>query len=76
MNRRDRELLDKQLWGVSPRSPRAGSARVVALAVVFLVGLAAGDALFSPQHEGARTASIEGPISALIVDAGPSLSRR
>ena len=43
MNQRDQELLDKQLWGVSPGPPRNGGMISVAFVVVFLVGIAIGD---------------------------------
>jgi hypothetical protein len=48
MNRRDQELLDKQLWGVSPRSPveRTG-ALGLALVAAFLGGVSLGGFLFA-----------------------------
>ena len=45
MNQRDQELLDKQLWGVSPGPPRNGGMISVALVVVFLVGIVFGNIL-------------------------------
>ena len=47
MNQRDQELLDKQLWGVSPGPPRNGGMISVAFVVVFLVGIAIGDILLA-----------------------------
>jgi hypothetical protein len=42
MTRRDQELLDKQLWGVSSRSPQNGMTTLTIIAV-FLVGMGIGD---------------------------------
>jgi hypothetical protein len=44
MTRRDQELLDKQLWGVSSKSPHSGTITMIMIAV-FLVGLGTGDIL-------------------------------
>jgi hypothetical protein len=44
MTRRDQELLEKQLWGVSPRSPQNGIIILIVIAV-FLVGMGTGDIL-------------------------------
>jgi hypothetical protein len=47
MNRHDQELLDKQLWGVSSRSPQNGLLQngiiVLMMIAVFLVGMGIGD---------------------------------
>ena len=42
MTRRDQELLDKQLWGVSSRSPQNGMTTLTIVAV-FLAGMGIGD---------------------------------
>lgn len=42
MTRRDQELLDKQLWGVSSRSPQ-NSMAILMIVVVFLAGVGIGD---------------------------------
>ena len=42
MTRREQELLDKQLWGVSSRSPQNGMIILIIVAV-FLVGMGIGD---------------------------------
>jgi hypothetical protein len=42
MTRRDQELLDKQLWGVSSRSPQNGITILMIIAV-FLAGMGIGD---------------------------------
>ena len=48
MNRRDQELLDKQLWGMS-RRPRNGGIFALAFVTVFFVGLSIGGILFGPK---------------------------
>jgi hypothetical protein len=42
MTRRDQELLDKQLWGISSRSPQNGMA-ILMIVAVFLAGVGIGD---------------------------------
>jgi hypothetical protein len=42
MTRREQELLDKQLWGVSSKSPQDGIIILIIVAV-FLVGMGIGD---------------------------------
>ena len=42
MTRREQELLDKQLWGVSSKSPQDGMIILIIVAV-FLVGMGIGD---------------------------------
>ena len=42
MNRHEQELLEKQLWGVSSRSPQIGIT-VLMIVAVFLVGIGIGD---------------------------------
>ena len=42
MTRHDQELLDKQLWGVSSRSPQNGMA-ILMIVAVFLAGVGIGD---------------------------------
>ena len=49
MNQRDQELLDKQLWGVSP-SPRNDGIFCLAFVTVFLVGLSIGGLFVSKSH--------------------------
>jgi hypothetical protein len=56
MNQPDRELLDKQLWGVNSSPPRNGGIVGVAFVVVFLVGIAIGDILFAHESNANRVA--------------------
>jgi hypothetical protein len=51
MVQRDWELLDKELWGVSPSPPRDSGIIGLAFAAVFLVGIAIGGILFSHESK-------------------------
>jgi hypothetical protein len=42
MTRREQELLEKQLWGVSSKSPQDGMI-ILMIVAVFLVGIGIGD---------------------------------
>jgi hypothetical protein len=57
MNRRDRELLDKQMRSLSP--PRNDGVIAVMLAAMFLVGIALGSVVFPHQSEPTQIASME-----------------
>ena len=57
MDRRDQELLDKQLWGVSPSPPRDGNIIGVAFVAVFLAGIAIGENLFAYDSKRRQIAS-------------------
>jgi hypothetical protein len=57
MNQRDQELLDKQLWGVSPSPPWNGGIIGASFVVVFLVGIAIGNILFAHESKRMQTAS-------------------
>ena len=48
MTRRDQELLEKQLWGVSSR-PRQNGIITLTIVAVFLAGIVIGDILFAQQ---------------------------
>jgi hypothetical protein len=51
MDERDRELLDRQLWGASPSPPQRGGALGLAFVAVFLSGLTVGGFLFAHQSK-------------------------
>jgi hypothetical protein len=51
MDKRDQELLDKQLWGVSPSPPRNAGITGLEFAVVFLVGIVIGGVLFAHERK-------------------------
>ena len=53
MDKRDQELLDKQLWGVSRSSPDSGII-IIGLIAVFLVGIGIGDILSKTKQSNAN----------------------
>jgi hypothetical protein len=57
MDRRDRELLDKQMGRLS--APRNDGVIAVMFAVMFLVGMTLGSVLSEHETELAQIASIE-----------------
>ena len=54
MDKRDQELLDKQLWGGN-RSPPDSGIIIIALITVFLVGIGIGDILSKTKHASANS---------------------
>jgi hypothetical protein len=63
MDRRDKALLDKQLWGVDPHPPGLMGLVLVA---VFVGGIVIGSVLFARDYKQARVDSsdVTGSISA------------
>jgi hypothetical protein len=57
MDRRDQELLDKQMRRLS--SPRNDGVIVVLLAVMFVVGMTLGSVLSEPKTEPIQIASMD-----------------
>jgi hypothetical protein len=57
MTRHDQELLDKQLWGVSSRSPQSGII-VLMIIAVFLVGIGIGDILSKSKQANTHYAAL------------------
>jgi hypothetical protein len=57
MNRRDQELLDKQMRRLTP--PRSDGVIAVLLAAVFLVGVTLGSVLSEPKTEPIQIASMD-----------------
>jgi hypothetical protein len=57
MTRHDQELLDKQLWSVSSRSPQNGII-VLMIIGVFLVGLGAGGILSKTMQANTHYAAL------------------
>jgi hypothetical protein len=57
MNRRDQELLDKQMRGLTP--PRHEGVIALMLAAMFLVGMTLGSVLSPHQSAPTQIASIE-----------------
>ena len=57
MDKRDQELLDKQLWGVGEKPQPTGA--IVGFIIVFLVGLCIGDILSKIRQADPVLASID-----------------
>jgi hypothetical protein len=57
MNRHDQELLEKQLWGVSSRSPQNGIT-VLMIIAVFLVGIGIGDIVSKTNQANTHYAAL------------------
>ena len=57
MDKRDQELLDKQLWGVSSRSPQNGII-VLIIVAVFLVGMGIGDIVSKTEQANTHYAAL------------------
>ena len=57
MTRRDQELLEKQLWGVSSRSPQNGII-ILMIVAVFLVGMGIGDILSKTKQASTHYAAL------------------
>jgi hypothetical protein len=64
MNQRDLELLDKELWGVSPSPPRSGDiigavfvTAFLAGVTAFLAGIVIGGVLFTHDSKQTQIAS-------------------
>ena len=57
MTRRDQELLQKQLWGVSSKSPLDGIMTLIIVAV-FLVGMGIGDILSKTTQANTHYAAL------------------
>ena len=56
MDKRDQELLDKQLWGVSP-SPTHRGTIIIGLITVFLIGIGMGDILSKTKQANTTQAN-------------------
>jgi len=56
MNQRDLELLDKELWAVSPSPPRSRDIIGLALVTGFLAGIVIGGILF--KHNSSKQTQI------------------
>jgi hypothetical protein len=54
LDRHDKVLLDKQLWGVNPTPPSLAG---LALLAVFVGGIIIGSLLFAREHKQTRTVS-------------------
>jgi predicted membrane-bound spermidine synthase len=57
MNRHDKELLEKQLWGVSSRSPQNGII-ILMIVAVFLIGMGIGDIVSKAKQADTHYAAL------------------
>jgi len=72
MNRRDQELLDKQLWGMSPAPPpRYGGTLGLAIVVAFFGGLAVGGMLFAQKSNQPQTATHDAMLTLSLMNSAP-----
>jgi hypothetical protein len=77
MDRRDRELLSKQLRSYDRPGPDGAAS--MAMATVFFAGMVLGGMLFSlSTHDGARarTASNDAPAAISLLNGAPTVVRR
>lgn len=74
MNRREWELLDKQLWGVHPHSPATGAVLSFAFVAVFLVGLLLGGLLFARQSNQLQAKSDQQMIALFHANGSPPMT--
>jgi hypothetical protein len=64
MDKRDAELLDRQLWGISPSPPQSSASIGLTIVVVFLAGMAVGNVFFAQKSESVLTRDTIALISA------------
>ena len=57
MTRRDQELLDRQLWGVSSRSPQNGMT-ILMIVALFLAGIGIGDVVSKTKQANTHYAAL------------------
>ena len=55
MDKRDQELLDRQLWGASPSPPHSGI--IIGFIAVFLIGIGTGDILSKTKQADTNSAN-------------------
>ena len=73
MNRRDEELLDKQLSGVSPTVSRNGGGIIGVMFIVgFLAGIAIGDIRFGHESKRIQTVSHDVTAALSLLNVGPA----
>ena len=58
MTSRDQELLEKQLWGVSSRSPQQNGMIILMIVAVFLVGMGIGDIVSKTKQANTHYAAL------------------
>jgi len=75
MNQRDLELLDKELWGISPSPPRSRDSIAVAFVTVFLVGIVIGGILFKRDSKQTQIASHGAAAAISLLNGVPPTAR-
>jgi hypothetical protein len=68
MNERDQELLDKQLWGVSPSPPPRGDSLLLAFVASFLGGLLLGAILLPHKSNPVHVTTGDTPTALSLLD--------
>ena len=69
MDRRDQELLDKQLWGVNPYPP--SGLIVIVFAMALVAGMAIGSLLFSHESNHTQIASHDATNAITQINSNP-----
>ena len=75
MDRHDRELLDKQLWGVSRSPPRNGGIIGLGFVMAFFAGIAIGDILFAHESKQMQIASHDAVAAISLLSSVPPIMR-
>ncbi|HEY6382949.1 MAG TPA: hypothetical protein VIY07_14225 [Pseudolabrys sp.] len=68
MNERDQELLDKQLWGVSPSPPPRSGGLALAFVAAFFGGLLIGGILFPNKSNQVQVTTGDTPTALSLLD--------
>jgi hypothetical protein len=68
MNERDQELLDRQLWGMSPNPPPRGGSLALAFVASFLGGLLIGGILLPHKSNQIRVTTGDTPTALSLLD--------
>jgi hypothetical protein len=73
MNQRDLELLDKELWGVSPNPQLERGALGLMVIVAFVGGLLMGGTLFAHKYEKTQMTSHDAAnVLSLLSESAPA----
>jgi len=75
MDRRDQELLDKQLRRLSP-APRNDGVMMLAILTVFFAGMSVGGFLFAYKSQPMRIASNQAKSAIVLLDNGSQIARQ